>query len=403
MKLKVIIIVLAVLIAGIGSIRVVQYYIKDEGAGVVVVPVKVAEINEKCIEDVLVYQGTISPVSVENISFKSSARLGIFNGEVGDELQSGQVLAELELAELSLAYEASDKQFSVAEAEYNRALTGARPEDIALASISADKASAAVKYLEAQALDIKTLFDGGFISQSELEGMELELSLAKSDLALAIKTLEKANNGSQVEIVEAAKAGMSLASINKELQQSLLDDASYVLDAPRIIVDQLYEIGELVPAGYPVAIVRSLEQSVVIGVSRKDLDIISTGQKVKINFSGKSYEGEVVRVAQIPDVATFLYEVEINLPSSEFIVGEIVICELLLGEKNVVTIPVTTIMNDGIDYVYLAVEGIAKIKKVEIIDVVDGNAIVEGLNVGDQMIISNLNRIHEQSNITVEE
>ena len=289
LKLKVVIIVLAVLIAGIGSIRIVEYFTKDEGSGLVVVPVRVSEIKESFIEDILVYQGVISPVSVEMVSFKSSARLGAFNGEVGDLIQAGEALVELDLTELALAYDASDKQFRAAEAEYNRALTGARPEDIALAVISADKASTAVNYLEDQASDIQALYDEGFISQAELEGMALELNLAKSDLALALKTLEKANNGSQEEVVEAAKAQMSLASINKEVQQSLLEDASYIPSNPRIIGDQMYEIGELVPAGYPVAIVRSLEQSVVIGVSRKDLDIITTGQKVKINFSGQSY------------------------------------------------------------------------------------------------------------------
>ncbi len=142
---------------------------------------------------------------------------------------------------------------------------------------------------------------------------------------------------------------------------------------------------------------------VVVGVSGDDLDQIYVGQKVRVLSHGKEQEGEVNRIAEIPDESHFLYEVEVALSDKEYLIGELVDCRLVLGERSAVTIPVTAIMNDGIDYVYLAEDGKAIIRKITIVDVTEGVAIVEGLDLGDQMIVSNLNRIQEQSVIHVEE
>ena len=404
MKMKWLIIVILLAVVSFAGFKVYSQLTKEVPVKEEIsTPVTVIEIEEVKIQEELVYQGRIAANSIEKISFKSSARLESFTGEVGDLIEADTILAVLDTSDLQLALDAADNQLNAANSEYQRAIKGARPEDIELASISVAKATEAVDYLTNQVANLTTLYEEGIVSKSEYDGAVLELDLAKSDLNLAEQNYTKATNGTEQELISAAKAQVGLAQTNKEVQISMIDDTSYIVKEPRILIQKLYEPGELVPAGYPVAVLRSVDQGVIIGVTGKDLDQVYLNQKVTISSNNKETTGSVIRIAEIPDENHFLYEVEVELDDDYFKVGEIVSCRLQLGKSSVVMVPISAIANDGIDYVYVNNQGRATIRKIEIIDVIEGNAVVTGLNVGDQMIMSNLNKIHEQSLITIEE
>jgi len=369
----------------------------------IVTPVETMTIEEEPYDELLVYQGTIAPKFIETVSFKSTARLLSFNGQLGQELKAGTLLAALDTKDLELSKEAADHQLYAANADYRRALNGASDEDVELARISIDKAQDGLDYLADQLVKMESLFEEGIISKNELDSVRLQHELALKDLDLAQQNYQKASSGTASEIIEAAGAQVALAKTNQEAQQMLIDDASYVLSEDRVLVGQLYEVGELVPAGYPVAILRSNQNQVTVGVSGKDLDLIKIGQEVVVESQGEKALGQVALIAEIPDEKHFLYEVEISINKAEFKVGEIVNCSLKVGSSQVFMIPIAAIMNDGIDYVYINVDGMANARKVNIVDADEGRAIVTGLNEGDQVIISNLNRIHEQSKIRIEE
>jgi len=404
MKAKILIIIVLIVVIGISIIKVNDYFKEDTTVKEVIsIPVKTIAISESSVKDALVYQGVITPNKIEQIGFKTTARLETFNGEIGELLAADTILVELDISDMQLSLNAADNQLSAAMADYQRALKGSKPEDIELANISVNKATEAVDYLENKVADLTKLFEEGIVSQSELEGVTLELNLALSDLELASKSYDKAISGAEKEVILAAQAVVELAKTNKKAQQSLIEDATYTLTQPRVLIERFYEEGELVPAGYPVAILRSIEQGVILGVTRNDLDKVFIGQKAEIVSDRLTSLGEVVRIAEIPDQNHFLYEVEVSVDNEEYKVGEIVSCQLMLGTKNVVMIPISAIMNDGIDYVFVNDNGIAAKRKVVIEEVLEGKAMVTGLEMGDEMVINNLNKIHEKSKIHIEE
>ncbi len=404
MKIKIIIAVVVIAILGFTGLKVFDVINKDYVPEVkVAIPIQIVKIKESELGEKLTYQGRITPETIEIISFKSNARLAEFNGVIGEVVKEGTLLAGLDISDMELSLEAADNQVYAASANYNRASKGARAEDIELASINVSKANEAVEYLTNQVTKITTLFNEGIVSKSELDKIILELELASKDHDLAIKNFEKASNGTEIEVIQAAEAQLALARINREAMQSLIDDASYSMKADYILLDQMYEVGELVPAGYPIAIIRSIEETVVVGVSSRDLKNVYKNQQVIVQSEEVIINGFVQRVSEIPDEKHFLYEVEIALEESMFKIGEIVNCQLVIGSRKVIMIPISAIMNDGIDYVYINENGIATTKKVNIIEVVEGEAVVTGLNIYDELIVSNLNRIHEQSKVTVEE
>lgn len=404
MKMKIIFLVVVVAILGLAAYKVYdimnEEYIPEEKEAV---PVTVYSAEEMEIPETIVYQGSISPSSVENISFKSSARLEIFNGQEGEEILEGTTLAKLDQSDLDLALQAAENQLYAANADYNRASKGARSEDLELARISVDKATEALVYLEDQVTKIETLFTEGIVSQSELDGAKLELDLATKDYELAVQNLEKASNGTEPEIIQAAAAQVALARTNRDAQQAMIDDVIYVMPKNMILLKKLYEVGELVPAGYPVAVVRSLEEVVTIGVSGKDLSKVYLGQNVDISSALSSGRGQVRRIAEIPDSDHFLYEVEVEIVEGDFTIGDIVECTMTYDQVMGITLPIFAMKNDGIDYVYIYDNGIARIQKVEIINILEDRVLVEGVSVGEQVIVSNINRIQGKSKVTIKE
>lgn len=404
MKTKVIAIIIILIVLGISGAKVYENVTKEEPPKEVVsTPVKTVSITTSVLEDVLKYEGRVTPNRIEKISFKSTARLLSLEGEIGDLISAETLLASLDTSDMEFALEGANNQYLAANAEYQRAVKGARSEDVELAYLNVQKASQAVSYLTTKIEDITNLYNEGIVSQSELEGLQLELDLANSDLSLATKNYEKATNGTEVELINAARAQLGLAKVNLDVQQALIEDATFTLSEDMVLIETFYESGELVPAGYPVAVLRSVEQGVILGVSGKDLDEVYIGQEVTISGLRFDSKGKVVRIAEIPDQSHFLYEVEVALDRDDFKVGEIVQCSLSLKKIEVILVPISAIMNDGIDYVFVARDGVATIQKVNIIETLEGDAIITGLNVGDQLIISNLNRIHEQSKIHIEE
>lgn len=404
MKMKFIFLTIILGILGLAGYKIYDT-VTEEYVAEVKTPIPVTTYETELIDIPLTitYQGSVAPLFVENISFKSGGRLEMFDGLEGQELKEGHILASLNLSDLNLALDAAKNQLSAAQADYARALKGARDEDIELARISVEKADQALTYLEDQVTKMTSLFEEGIVSQSELEGIQLELDLARKDAELAEENLNKALSGTEAEIIQAAAANVALAKTNVASNQAMIDDASYMLEKDMILIKKLYEEGELVPAGYPVAVLRSPEKIVTIGVSGKDLAKIQLGQEVDIRSGDKTGTGNINRIAEIPDQDHFLYEVEVLVKEGGFIIGEITECQITYDQIQGIALPIYALKNDGIDYVYIYEDGLARIQKVDILDIYDNKVLVDGIEEGTQIIISNLNRISENSSVKIKE
>lgn len=404
MKLRGLLLVIFLLILCVVAYRMMDHLDGDDNLlEVPVIPVQAIIIQSRPYKDTYVYQGVVVPVITEVVAFKSSGRLALFNGDVGGAFEKGSVLAALDTEELQRSLEGAKAQLAAAEAGYKLAVKGTRREDLAMAAIRVEKAQEAVDYLSEQLADLGAMFLEGIVSQAEFDGLQLELTLAEQDLALVKTSFQKALNGADAETIDAAAAQVSLAKNNIDVRLSLLEDAVHIIEEPRILMQKMYEIGELVPAGYPVALLRSPELEVILGVTGEELPDIDIGQTVRITTDNSAVNGIIDRIAEVPDEGHFLYEVAVGLGNEDLLVGDIATCEVILGDREVIAIPITAIMNDGIDYVYLAVDNEAVIRKVDITGIDGGLALVTGLEPGDVMIATNLNRIHERSLVQIEE
>ncbi len=292
--------------------------------------------------------GITGSQTIKKYSFKVPGKLSKLYVEKGQKVEKGKLLAELEKKDL---------QFALQAAEYTM-----------------NKASSAAQDAQDFYEKVKVLQESGAVSQRDLD-------LALLDL-------------------EVKEASYNQAKVDYDYKLSILNDAALYADMDGFVVELLNEEGEIVGSGYPVIVVRSGRQVINVGLTQEDIQKVKKGIKAAIlteSGDNKQAGGEVTLLDQLPDQESRTYNVEITLTevpdSYDFYLGSTCRVQLEIGTAQGIRIPLTSIQNDGQDYVYTVKENRALRKNVKIIDTVDTLVRVEGLEEGEELVIAGMKNL----------
>lgn len=361
--------------------------------------VKTTEVKRESYPVRLSYIGTVTSKDIKKYSFKSSAKIASVNVVAGTAVKKGDILINLDTNDLKFSVNAAKSQMESAQAQYNKALNGALQEDIKTLELNVKQAQDAFDFA-ADLYDTNVkLFDKGGISQFQLDQSKLQMDNSKDTLNQAQEALKKVQSGSRPEDIAAAKSQYEAAKTNYEANLSLLDDAVLKSDVDGYIIEVLYKEGEMAPAGYPVVIVRSEIQTIMVGMSQKDIKQIQIGDTADVTIDGNSLSGVISDIDQIPDEKTLTYKVEVDLQENsadkKIYIGSIAKVNFTTHELEGVWVDIPVIMNDGQDYVYV-VENDHVIKKtLQIADIYEDKVSVSGLEPGSQLVIEGSSNIKE--------
>lgn len=84
--------------------------------------------------------GAVDPAATARLAFGTTGTLAQLNVKVGDTVTAGQVLARLDEADLTISVAQAEASLAAAQAKYEQTLSGALPEDIAIARNAVDSA-----------------------------------------------------------------------------------------------------------------------------------------------------------------------------------------------------------------------------------------------------------------------
>lgn len=364
-------------------------------------PVKTVEVKEQESPAILSYSGIVGSSELRKLAFKSTDRIGKIHVEVGQSVKKGDVLLELEGQDLQYALAAAKGQMGAAQSIYEKAMKGAAPEELRNAELNVKKAQDAYDYLMTNYKRAETLYNSGAISNNEIEKVKLEADVKDSELKQAKELLSQVKNGARSEDKKALLNQLEQAKADYEYKASLVKDAVIIADGDGYIVDILYEKGELVPAGYPVAIVRSEGIVVSVGLAEKDFSRVMPGTKAKVNVSEKTAEGTVTNISQVPDAQSRTYNIEITIDENSLNLGAVAKVEIVTENESGIWIPLTSMLSDGVDYVYLAKGSIAEKREIVIEDIVGSMAKVRGLTTGEQLVVEGMKRLRAGDGIVV--
>ncbi|MCR4429676.1 MAG: hypothetical protein NUV45_01510, partial [Tepidanaerobacteraceae bacterium] len=127
----------------------------------------------------------------------------------------------------------------------------------------------------------------------------------------------------------------------------------------------------------------------------KDVKKVAPGTEAVILVDGQEAKGRVEEISDVPDSRTMTYNARIYLESMAFSIGDIADVKLIAGSREGIWVPITAILSDGSDYVYIENNGRAEKRKISIVDVSATNAMVEGVRPGERLVVEGMKSLRD--------
>ena len=249
--------------------------------------------------------GLVEPVNEERVIIPQiSGRLDRVYIEEGDSVTAGQLIAEIENAELRAAMAAAAAQVDLRQAELDVLKNGARAEEIAAAEASLAAADAAARLAAETLKRNQPLLAEGRISQSRFDEVQAAADTARAERARAAASLALLRAGARSEDIRAAEARLAAARAERQRAEALFEKSQVRSPVDGTVLKRDLREGETVVALSPLPLARigDIRQlHVRADIDELDIDRIKVGQSAKVSsdaFPGRSVSGKVIHVSQ---------------------------------------------------------------------------------------------------------
>ena len=265
--------------------------------------VAVAQVFVREVPQEATYTSTIQPYVKNNIVPQTAGRITKINVEVGDRVKKGQVLAEIDKVQLQQA----QLQLHNAEVELGR---------------------------------LKALYEAGGLSKSDLDAVELQYNVAKTQV------------------------------------QNLIENTTLLSPIDGVITARNYDAGDMYAMAAPIFTVEQIKPvKLLVAVSESDYSKVKKGDRVTVKadaFQDLTFDGKVERIYPTVDPTTRTFNVEVVIPNnySTLRPGMFVRVIINFGSNNNVVIPDVAVVKQqgsGERFVYVLNEdGTVSYTKVEL-------------------------------------
>lgn len=353
--------ILTMMISVVGCNNKTQQVVVEEKS--TAVKVIILEENKMPVE--IQYIGTVVAKDVINYSFKSGGKLSKVLVEKGDQIKSGQLLAEIDTKDLNFQIDAAKATMNSAE-------------------LNIKKAEDSLKYNVELFEKMSQLYTEGVVSKDQYDQAKLQADVAESNY-------------------QQTKSQYDAVKTDYEYKSTLINDGRLYAEQSGTVVDVLHEENERIGANETIVMIRSGELIINVGIPQQDLKSIHIGAKASINVDEEYEEGTVTYISEAPDTATRTYNGEIEVFEKQFPLGSIAKVSIEIGEQQGVWIPMTAIFSNGEDYVYVIREDRAFKRTVELSEVSEDKIKVKGIEPGESLAVSGMKNLNDGSKINIVE
>ena len=196
-------------------------------------------------------QGEIEATQVK-FSSKLTGRIDTIAVKKGDWVKPGQLLYRISSPELEAKIIQAEAVEKAAGAQNSKAIKGAQKEDIQAAFNNLKKAEAAADLARKTYNRVLNLFNEGVLPEQKKDEAETQMKAAVETANAAKALYDKAVLGARAEDKMAAGALRDQARGAVQEVTSYLNETNIYATREGEVGNILAEIGELVPAGYPV-------------------------------------------------------------------------------------------------------------------------------------------------------
>lgn len=343
------------------------------------VTVSAVPAQQRDLTDRLTLTGTIAPYEQVTVYTKTTGYLKYLRVDIGNRVRQGQLLAELEVPEMTTAM--AEKKAAVLKAE--------AAVDQAKAAVEQSRAQAEFADVNHQRLKAIRDRDADVLPQQDVDQARASDGVARAKL----KSAE-----TQVKVAEAALAG---AKADLETVEALLRYSRIESPLTGVVTQRFVDPGALIQtasasrtqAAPVVALARLDRLRVLVDVPEPNVTRVHPGTPVTLAVAGESVPARVTRVGTVLDPAsrTMRTEVDVANPGERLRPGMTV--QVSLDAKSTtraVTVPVATVHSQGTARTAFVVKGgVARLVKVKTgMEAPEWVQILEGIRPGDQVIVA---------------
>jgi HlyD family secretion protein len=352
---------------GVGAIILILagYRLFWYSPGVPVIAVQQAEIQGKVHGP-----GTVQSKVPVTVSPKITGILEKLYADQGDRVVKGQLLAELDSAELR-AREAAVR------AAKNRA-----QRDLARAQADLGKAQANLGLARSNYQRDLEVFKPGYISQAAFDTTKAQLKVAESEVTAFQAT------------VTALEAGVRQAESETHAAAALHNYTRVLAPMDGLITVRKAEVGATLVPGSPIFQMVDLDQIwMAAWIDQALVAQLQEGQPARIILrSGREFRGQVARINQEGDPVTRELEVDVKFATlpKPLVIGEEGLAEIDTGRQTAPVAPLSAIIaKNGGKGVLVADKGLLRFQKV-ILGLQDDSriAVTGGLAAGELVVIN---------------
>jgi RND family efflux transporter MFP subunit len=209
--------------------------------------VSVEKVSIQKVPQEATYTSTVQAYAKNNIVPQTAGRITKINVEIGDKVRKGQVLAEIDKVQLQQA----QLQLHNAEVELGR---------------------------------LKALYEAGGISKSDLDAIELQYNVAKTQV------------------------------------QNLIENTTLLSPIDGVITARNYDVGDMYAMSAPIFTVEQIKPvKLLVAVSESDYTKVKKGGYVSVKaeaFPDLTFDGRIERIYPTIDPTTRTFNVEVHITNS---------------------------------------------------------------------------------------
>lgn len=239
------------------------------------------------------------------ISSKIPARVLDIRVAEGDAVTKGDTLVILEAPDIEAKLAQAQAAYSAAQAVEQKAITGARQEQIQSAYELWQKATAAREVAEKTYNRVNRLFENGVMAEQKRDEALANYRAMLASENAAKSQYDMAVNGSRHEDINAAKAQVSRAAGAISEVTSYVNETVLLASADGVVTEIFPETGELVGSGAPIMNIAKTDDIWFTFNVREDmLPGLTVGQEATVYVP--AYDKDVkVKITRIKDVGSF--------------------------------------------------------------------------------------------------
>ena len=334
----------SLLLAGCGK--------KEEEEAGPIVTVDVAPVLSSQIQRTIRAQALVYPLQQAAIAPKITAPIKKVYVQKGEKVRAGQLLVELENADLAGAARESEAAYQAAEATYETTARATVPQDAQKAELDVRSAKTAMDAAQAVFESRQSLFREGAIAQKDVNEAEVNFTQAKNQYEIAQKRLNDLRGFGNDQALKNAAAQRDQAKARQDAAVAQLSYSRITSPIDGVVTDRPLYAGETPQSGSPIVTVMDLSKVIARAhISPAEASELKVGNDANlIGPDNAPIAGKITQISPAVDPSNTTLEVWVQAdnPGDHFKPGTSIRVELIARTvPNALVIPQAALLTSG--------------------------------------------------------